>query len=200
MKSVNQRKPVPILRRSQEGIVLIVALIVLVAMTTAGIAMVKQMSTGLVVAGNLALRQNASNIADFGIEQARAWLKVVNAGALINDGAGGSAGYFATAHPEFNPATHAWSDANSQLVADAGLNHEVRYVIHRICEFQADGTHTGQALDWRGNGCYIVERPDVGSSRGASLGLPTLPSAYFRITARALGPRNATSYVQVMVY
>ena len=56
------------------GAVLFISLIVLVAMTLAGIAMMRSVDTGNLIAGNLAFEQGAMQAADRGIEQAFQWL------------------------------------------------------------------------------------------------------------------------------
>lgn len=53
--------------RSQRGVVLFIALIVLVAMTLAGIGMMRSVDTGSVISGNLAFRQATVNASDAGI-------------------------------------------------------------------------------------------------------------------------------------
>ena len=60
----------PALRTKQTGVVLFIALIVLVAMTLAGIAMIRSTDTGNVVAGNIAFRQAALQEADVGVDAA----------------------------------------------------------------------------------------------------------------------------------
>ena len=46
-------------RRAQEGVVLFIALIVLVAMSLAGVALMRSVDTALVVAGNFAFKKSA---------------------------------------------------------------------------------------------------------------------------------------------
>ena len=48
-------------RRGQRGVVLFVALIVLIVMTLAGLALLRQMGAGTSIAGNLAFKENASS-------------------------------------------------------------------------------------------------------------------------------------------
>ena len=68
---------------SQRGIVLIVALIVLVAMTLTGVALMRSTTSGNRVAGNLAFRQSATLSADTGIEAAITWLEANSAGNTL---------------------------------------------------------------------------------------------------------------------
>ena len=50
--------------RRQQGVVLYVALIVMIAMMLAGVAMLRSVGTGVGVAGNLAFKQNATLAGD----------------------------------------------------------------------------------------------------------------------------------------
>ncbi len=52
--------------RSQRGVVLLIALIIMVAMTLAGIGMMRSVDTGSVIAGNMAFRQAALHASDTG--------------------------------------------------------------------------------------------------------------------------------------
>jgi type IV pilus assembly protein PilX len=72
----------PRLRHRQTGIVLVVALVALVAMTLAGIALMRSMDTSLVISGNLSFKQATLNTAERGTEQAIAWLQA-NASTML---------------------------------------------------------------------------------------------------------------------
>ena len=65
----------PLLRKRQQGVILFVALIVLVAMSLTGIALMRSVDTNLLVAGNLAFRQGATAASDWGVEAARAFFR-----------------------------------------------------------------------------------------------------------------------------
>src|SRR5689334_25407773 len=94
-------------RRNQRGTILVIALIVLVAMTLAGIATMRSVDTATVMAGNIGLRQSTSNAADQGIQAGVAYLlaKLPTSSVLINDDA--TNGYFSSV-PLQDPD---WSDA-----------------------------------------------------------------------------------------
>src|SRR2546422_7382732 len=62
------------LRARQGGTILIIALIVLVAMTLAGIATMRSVDTATITARNIRLRPASGNAADPGIQPARALL------------------------------------------------------------------------------------------------------------------------------
>ena len=71
------RKPTASLHaspRRQRGVVLIIALVMLITITFAGLALFRQVGLGAVIVGNLAFKQGATSAADRGVEQARTWL------------------------------------------------------------------------------------------------------------------------------
>jgi Tfp pilus assembly protein PilX len=185
-------------RSRQGGAVLFIALIVLVAMSLAGIALIRSVDTANLIAGNLAFKQNATHGGDWGAELARTWLQGQDADDLYNDVAGQ---YFAAmqsgldftstdpAKPDFN-----W-DNNSLDAGPDPAGNQVRYVIHRMCEGAGNPNSVNCVRTSTGG--------TVGGTKGgATYGGAALPSTsqiYYRITARVTGPRNTVSYVQVMV-
>ena len=66
---------------SQRGVVLLIALIILVAMTLAGIGMMRSVDTGSVIAGNMAFKQATLNASDAGTNAGfTALMSVANSG------------------------------------------------------------------------------------------------------------------------
>lgn len=176
----------------QRGAVLFISLIVLVAMTLAGIALMRSVDTGNLIAGNLAFRNAATNAGDGGLEAARAWLTGQSAGALQTDLV---SGYVANWQESFDPKTFNWP-AGGVLVGTDAVDNAVYYVIHRMCK------DSGKSID--ATDCTKVTALSVGSTKGgagygsAALTGSSLP--YFRITAKVVGPKNTVSYVQAFVY
>ena len=76
-------RPMRPLRRAQSGVVLFIALIILVAMTLAGIALMRSVDTNVLIAGNLAFRQATTLAGDWGIEEARSWLTANTSGETL---------------------------------------------------------------------------------------------------------------------
>lgn len=186
----------------QRGVVLVVALVVLVAMAMAGIAMVRQVTGGLGIAGNLAFKQNATSSADTGLEAARTWLvnKRLNntSDELVSD-IGTS--YFSSWQANINPLTVAWDDTNSTLATPAAgdaTGNRVRYQIHRLCNT------AGRTVTDPLNTCVILSSAGAGSAKqGFSDGeapLSETSQPYYRITARVEGPRNTVSFAQMIMY
>ncbi len=183
--------------RRQQGVVLFIALIVLVAMTLAGIAMFRQVGAGVIIAGNLAFKQNATSVADLGVEAARTWLTGQGATGLQIDQA--TSGYYSSWASTFNPTTLAWGDSNSKLVtSDDGYGNSVRYIVHRLCR------NAGLSVNDPLQSCVTVGSSSSGGSLGTpSYGVMSLSNTtapYFRVTAQVTGPRNTVSYVQTILY
>lgn len=185
-------------RRGQRGAVLLIALIVLVAMSLAGVALVRGVDMANLIAGNLAFKQGATLGGDWGAEQARTWLNAQPATALQNDVAGRYSASMQTGidftasdplQPDFD-----WN-ANSFDAGTDPAGNQVRYVVHRMC----DAAGAPASVN-----CVRTSTGGTGTSTKAgatygSFALPTTSQIYYRITARSTGPRNTVSYVQLMV-
>ena len=173
----------------QQGIVLYVALVVLIAMMLAGVAMLRSTGTGLAVAGNMSFKQNAVLAGDRGVEAAVPWLVAQSVGTLQSDSP--AHGYFSTWDEGFDPRTFDWSNAAvKEATADDGAGNRVRYVIHRMCKL------SGSPLGGVGG----QECATYGDIVRVSGGAGSAPRPLFRVTSRVDGPRNTVSYVQVVVY
>lgn len=191
--------------RHEAGVVLIIMMIVLVAMTLAAVSLIRGTETTNIIAGNMNFQQAATHSGDTGVELAVAWLKT-NAGTSVLDSDSSTNGYIAgglSAGPNLsaNPP-QSWdaywnatlaSLAKSATSADSAGN-VVSYVIHRLCANA--GSPTG--------GAACVNSPAIATVSGnaeeanekqvnASVGV------YYRITVRIDGPRNTVSYVQSVV-
>lgn len=198
--------------RAQQGVVLFIALIILVAMSLAGIALLRGVDTGTVIAGNLAFRQNTMFVGDMGVEAGRAWLQS-NAGATLDNDQAGSA-YYATwgastdlLGNDTDPTTTPFNWDTSSVEVTAGpfappSGYRLRYVIHRLCETTGDPTDAGVATKCtRSTGAG--GSTSTGSKGAANYGiyaLSTPVAAIYRITVQVTGPRNALSYVQATVF
>jgi len=188
----------------QRGVVLFVALIVLVVMALMGVAMVRQSGSGLTIAGNIGMRQNALSGADLGTEAAVAWWRplVATPGALDSDLV--AQGYFSdwgTADPKRatgDPTQYDWAGSSVLVTPDDGTGNEVRYIVERLCKLANQGTE-------------VVGQQCVESQLGGALNksgtcdnypqsCPPPPMAvHFRVSSRVTGPRKTVSYIQVML-
>ena len=195
------------LHRAQRGVVLFIALIVLVAMSLAGVALIRSVDTGSVIAGNLAFRQAAMHVGDNGIEAARTYLLATSSATLYNDGATGS-GYFAnwaenldllgnktaTTSDDFD-----WSANAINVTTPAPpTGYTVSYVIHRLCK--GTGDPSGVTCVKLAGAAGSTASGTKGAAAFGSMASSVPQSATYRVTVRVVGPRNATSYVQAVVY
>ena len=197
----------------QSGVVLLVALIALVAITLAGLALRRSVDTGIVIAGNLAFKQVTTQAGDAGTEAAITWLQN-NAGNLNADSPGN--GYYATWMENCDLTgnmTVAVEDAVKWSAADpAGCGmtavgvqanrlpagYEARYVINRGCSAALPANDPT-------NSCSAFQSSSAGggSTKGGpsygQLGLGGSAQQYYRITTRVTGPRNTIAFVQATV-
>jgi type IV pilus assembly protein PilX len=190
------------MKHRQQGVVLMIALIMLVALTLAGIALVRSVDTTNIIAGNLAFKQSAANAGDIGVESAIAWLELNKTGAGLHQDVLVS-GYAASWQPAIG-ATQTWDqywtllDGNNQIVTVTPsplTGYTVKFAIQRLCNTSGDPVTV--ALD-----CATSQTTSnsAGSSRGAGVIQLLFASAvYYRITTRVEGPRNTVSYIQTIV-
>ena len=186
-------------RRGERGVVMFVALVVLIVMTLAGLAMLRQMSSGVSIAGNIAFKQGATAVADAGIEAGRSFM-TTNA-APDNDAA--ASGYYATWNtplgtPDVNPASPAWApmwNAVPDTLVSASGN--VRFIVQRLC------SSTGPSFGGTQQCSDAIPQSGGGGSKGGgsygTIPIALMPAPFYRVTARVLGPRNTVSYTQVVM-
>ena len=191
------------LRSRARGAVLFIALIVLVAMTLAGIAIMRSVDTATLIAGNLAFKQGAVQSADSGVEQAYQWL-IANRPTLWsnNPGQGYNSAY---ANPVWTSGA-TW--ASAVTVGTDAAGNTISYQIHRMCNC-ADTIYNGTSPTCpQGNQCALDNPSGTGApppptaGESFTVGAPGYladPRVYYRITVRSQGPRSTVSYVQAMV-
>ncbi|MGZ5659734.1 MAG: pilus assembly PilX family protein [Usitatibacter sp.] len=195
--------------RCQRGVVLLIALIVLVAMTLAGLAMMRSIDTGTIVAGNIGFREAAVATGDSGIEAARTWL-MANTATLNSDQP--TAGYYSTRQDSLDITGNRteggldgvdWGGSDPTqpvkaftLGAVDTSGNTVYYIIHRLCSLPGSVNAAGQS-------CATVALSGTGSTQNtpdySAYALAIQNLAYFRVTARVNGPKNTVSYVQAVL-
>lgn len=191
--------------RRQRGIVLFVAMIVLVVMALAGVAMVRQSGTGLSIAGNLAFKQAATSVGDYGTEAAlNWWLPLRGTTALDNDVA--AEGYYSdwgaagSARLTGDPSTYDWNALAKKVVVDDGTRagNQVSYIIERLC--LQPGTNPEAVTQ-----ICVKTPPNGGMNKSTTT--QHYPSSdgedrivvHYRISTQIVGPKQTLSYIQVMV-
>ncbi|MBL0166956.1 MAG: pilus assembly PilX N-terminal domain-containing protein [Propionivibrio sp.] len=198
----------------QGGVVLMIALIILVALTIGGIALVRSVSTTSIIAGNLAFQQAATISGDAGTEAAIRSIELGNPLAMSTialQSDNFARAYSASTPAAGNPANWDtyWSTDIDPLPAalpgtcenrvcalpvDA-VGNTVSYTIQRLCQTAGDPALLP-------TGC--ASRSQLASQSGGSLGsgnpqMTQVPQYYYRVTSRIAGPRNTISYIQTIV-
>lgn len=205
----------------ERGTVLFIALIVFVVLMLAGAALIRSMTGGTLVIGNLGTKQAATSAGDAGLEAARLW---VNATGLADasrfdsngkDWATPTAGYVATWGPSVaEPGNKSsWKDPErmdpAKAIDDWGKafavaggkadqsGNVVRYVVHRMCK--VPGAPAAAYDPSTEQQCVMAEGDAGGPQRSGSRPLAGGTRVYFRVTAQVTGPKNTVSYVQSMI-
>jgi Tfp pilus assembly protein PilX len=175
----------------QKGITLIIALIALVALTLAGIALMRSVDTNNVIAGNFAFRQASMQATDTGVEDAFTQLKTIATSSVDTPIANQ---YFTVMQPlDSNgiPNTVTWSSVPSTTRGD----YTVRYVIERMCT----GTN-GVAITDIVSNCVADQGTQAsGSQKSGSPVFSAASAVNFRVTVRVEGPRNTVAMSQTIL-
>ena len=185
-------------RGRQRGVVLFVAIIVLIIMTLAGIALLRQMGIGTSIAGNVAFKESATSVADRGTEFARNWIRT-NATATDSFSDGYYSSWTGPWGNSVDPSTFTWTDANSRQLTDddSQTGNVTRIIIQRLCAVaNAPSNGSGQT-------CSSSSAANQGQTQGGvSYGTPTWQvqaAPYFRVTSKVTGVRGTVSYTQVIL-
>ena len=200
---VTERRHLAIPHRGrQRGVVLFVALIVLIIMTLAGLALLRQMGAGTSIAGNVAFKESATSVADRGAEAGRSWLlthQAVTASDSFSEGYYSSwAGPWGTT---VDPTKFTWTNANSALLVapedDAQTGNATRMIIQRLCSLANASSNDAS------QNCSDSAAPNQGQSQGGAsygTGAQAIQSApFFRVTTKVTGVRGTVSYTQVIL-
>ncbi len=199
-------------RASQQGVVLIVALIALVVMSLGALAIVRSVDTNSLIAGNIAFKQSATSSGDFALDSIVTFIAskdsttvTTNTAQYLNN-SHPTDGYYAVINTTGAATTGtmfkitdeaSWASATkvatvvSPNLAAVGMT--VNYVIERMCR-------TNAAVPTANNCFFAAAATTTGSSGGSQAGGPPPATAggapLYRVTARIAGPQNTVSYVQ----
>ena len=212
--------------RRQRGLSLIYAMLALAALALATVALIRSVSMGAMVAGNLAFQQEATVAADQAVRQAVGQLTSKVAGsstALDADGA--FTGFYASTDDlvdvtgtQLNIATRKlvnWDAAYCGAQASgsyascafvpatvAAINgNAASYVVFRLCDKVGDPVGDKTIRCARplaaSNTSGTNEARDYVGGAGTTL-VESAP--YYRIVVRVSGARNTTSYTETIVH
>ena len=192
--------------QAQSGVVLVIALIVLVAMTLAALALIRSVDTNNLIAGNMAFQQSAAHSGDTGVETAVAWLSAVSDPAdLESDDS--TNGYIANgSQASASPAAsdhYSWDEYWVNTVKTSGrvvtapaadsAGNTVSYIIDRLCSNAGPKDKIN---------CVVSPASNIAQGNSAGVGSSQFNTpilVFYRITVRVDGPRNTVSYVQSVV-
>lgn len=208
-------RKLPTLGPQQErGVVLMVALIVLVALTLAGLSMVRSADTGVVIAGNLSFRQAATHAMDSGVEAAINEVDRILGTGWVASGTAVTDRYYPFLLPDNDrdglpdlPGGRPWRGPGnpqgayvitfpSPMYPRSMNDYTVRYVIERMCA-------TGQAIATdrdADNQCNL--EPGIEGFTSAKLGSPDLGQArkvHYRVTVKVEDSRNTEAFAQAVL-
>lgn len=152
----------------ERGVVLLVALIALVALSLAGIAIVRSIDTGNIISGNMAFRQSALQSSDVGVEAAFIALPDI---LVTSKDANIANQYYAIRQSVDSsgvPSVINWTnvpcrDNSNAIVTCSNQDYQVKYIIDRMCDEQTSGSTI--VTDIQGY-CFA----DVSTGKGGSKG------------------------------
>jgi Tfp pilus assembly protein PilX len=185
-------------------VVLFVALIVLIVMTLAGLALMRQLGVGTSIAGNIAFKEGATAVADRGAEEALQWLSLPTTNPSNTSPPDGYESSWAAGFDPNAPA-FAWGPGFSKAIVPplpaaldfAQTGSQTDMVIQRLCAL-ANTSSLDPAQQCSDS---LVQNP-LASHGGGGYGsvLPaTTPAPFYRVTTRVRGPRNTVSVTQAML-
>lgn len=199
--------------RNQRGIVLLLTLIVLVAMSLAGIGLMRSVLTSNRVAANLAFQQSAAQSAGVGLERAIAWIERANGEEVAVGPAMTPRLYGHVSATVADPvsfrairedpaAGQTWeafwqlqvAAGNVNTLPEDGAGNVTSFLINRLC--------VGLGSPTAGATCEaspVTNSSSETSSKGTGLKLTVPSQVYYRITVRVVGPRNAVAFSQAIV-
>ena len=212
----NSRHPparrAPIGDSRQQGVVLFIALIVMVAMSLAAIALMRSVDTTSAVIGNLAFRQASILPANYGIEDAAA--------GLFNDAHPANVARIPDVRvdtPAQNYyATHSqaagWDDQygvpqplQTKAAAAAltrkqtdGAGNTITYVTERMCNPDAPVIPADNSA--RNSWCDMMPpKQSPGTTINDPMAALLSAQPFYRVTVRVDGPQNTVSFAQAML-
>ncbi len=210
MKKYSSKNPINIstLLSKQEGVVLFIALMVLVALALAAVALVRSADTANIIAGNLSFRQGAVSAADIGVAAATQKFSATASGVFALD-----TNTTASAPANCYSSTRLSEDASKPGVPVlltnksafdstytackinvAGSNEVVRYIIDRQC---ITGTVTPDVKNYPNDCQFLATSTKSKSDNDLHTGVESIP--LYRVTVRVDSAKNTTIYTQAII-
>lgn len=179
----------------QRGVVLLIALIVLVALTLAGVALIRSVNTTNLIAGNMSFHESAVQAGERGTEAAVQWM-VANPADLIATTSPVAWYVPLRQDPAEDVAWEAFWDTLSETLTPAtgapdAAGNTVAYLIHRLCDAAGPPATVNCATPPAG--------ADAGDSMKPGAPIITNKKIYYRVTTRVTGPRNTVAFIQTII-
>ena len=168
----------------EKGVVLFIALIVLVAMSMAGISMMRAVDAGTKIAGNLAFRQSATQAAEPAFETAMSKvLELTSSGAAnTSDQSFGFSNSFQGVPASDRDWNSAWN-----LGVEPKTGNTVAMFVDMMCLGGQCQQTMGQSSSVEGQ-----SRTTTGGSQ--------IPRRHFRILTRITNPQGLVTYIEGKIY
>ena len=188
----------PTPKTKQQGVVLFLALIVIVALLLGGVALFRNMDTSLLTIGNISMQRSATRSADSASERAMNWLKENRNGALLYEDQPND-GYIATGLQDVKLESETWADYWTKItdknrptpikLTKDKTDNSSEYLIQRLC------LGTGQPQ----TEASCVKPPSERDTTNPNSLLTRSSGTYYRVLVRTAGPRGVTSYLQSII-
>jgi len=178
--------------KSQRGGTMILVIIALAVLLVSAVVILRSSGIATTVAGNIAFRTSANQVAEVAINTAITSMQSAMSGGTFNGDTGAglpSGSYFPsmqTTDPAGIPQVSAWPAATTSG------QFKLQWIVDRLCQSSPVSDPSSQ--------CRTAQGAQSGNSVAAgAIQFPTAPMVFYRITAMVTGPKGAVSYVQALV-
>ncbi len=175
----------------QRGVTMVVVLVLLTVMLLGALAMARHLDSATVAAGNTAMRDSAIQASEVGLNQAFRAVQDLADFAAENTAAGNW--YWPTPQAADGAGLPQINWDNARAITTPIENHNVRYVVERLCNVAAVTDPMRECL------VRLPTTTATNSAKDQEDQLESISSRQFRITVRVVGPRNTTVFIQSLV-
>ncbi|MBB5191976.1 Tfp pilus assembly protein PilX [Silvimonas terrae] len=177
----------------QSGASLLLGLIVLGVLLIATVALMRSSDTANLIAGNVAFKQAATQMAELGVTDAKTVLGSLTAtDTNIAPSSSTDYAYYALQQTTDTSGVPSVTWSNMSTVTN-GL-YQYQYVIERMCTGTLPVTDSNTY-------CSVKQAPGGSGSSGGAIGAPIFNatnSIYYRVTVHVTGPHQSESFIQTM--
>lgn len=195
--------------RAQHGIALFISLIALAVLSIAAVTLLRSVTTGVQISGNLAFRNAAVHGADAAIESARTWL-AANSGSATLNADNPANGYYATDNSSVSVDVVHWDQPGGHAAGivpvalnngdpEASTGNRYSYFITRLCANSGGANDPNQSCLAPVSTSSSNNSTKTSSSYGSGALQGGGQQVYYKVTVRIDGPRNTVSYIQAVL-